>query len=62
METIRLENVTFAYPLADRNALKDVSFSIDSSQFIVLCGKSGCGKSTLGRTILRLLPAEKEPC
>ena len=27
METIRLENVTFAYPLADRNALKDVSFS-----------------------------------
>ncbi|MFR8518591.1 MAG: energy-coupling factor ABC transporter ATP-binding protein, partial [Emergencia timonensis] len=47
METIRLENVTFAYPLADRNALKDVSFSIDSSQFIVLCGKSGCGKSTL---------------
>lgn len=47
METIRLEHVTFSYPLAEKNALEDVSFTIESSQFIVLCGKSGCGKSTL---------------
>ena len=47
METIRLENVTFSYPLAKKNALENISFSIEQSQFIVLCGKSGCGKSTL---------------
>lgn len=47
METIRLENVTFSYPLAEKNALEDINFSIEQSQFIVLCGKSGCGKSTL---------------
>ena len=47
METIRLEHVTFSYPLAEGNALDDVSFAIQPSEFIVLCGKSGCGKSTL---------------
>lgn len=55
METVRLENVTFSYPLAERNALEDVSFSIDSSQFIVLCGKSGCGKSTMLRQLKKNL-------
>ncbi len=60
METIRLENVTFSYPLADRNALEDVSFSIDSSEFIVLCGKSGCGKSTLLKQLKKnLIPYGK---
>ena len=47
METIRLEHVNFSYPLAEGNALRDVSFVIRPSEFIVLCGKSGCGKSTL---------------
>lgn len=47
METIRLEHVTFSYPLAEGKALNDVSFTIQPSEFIVLCGKSGCGKSTL---------------
>lgn len=55
METIRLEHVTFSYPLAERNALEDVSFTIEPSQFIVLCGKSGCGKSTLLRHLKKNL-------
>ena len=60
METIRLEHVSFAYPLADRQALQDVSFSIGQSQFIVLCGKSGCGKSTLLRQLKKnLIPYGK---
>lgn len=60
METIRLENVTFSYPLAEGNALEDVNFAIDSSQFIVLCGKSGCGKSTLLKQLKKnLIPYGK---
>lgn len=55
METIRLEHVTFSYPLTEREALKDVSFTIEPSQFIVLCGKSGCGKSTLLRQLKKNL-------
>ncbi len=55
METIRLEHVTFAYPLAERNALEDVSFTIMPSQFVVVCGKSGCGKSTLLRQLKKNL-------
>ena len=47
METIRFNHITFSYPLAEKNALEDVSFTIEEGEFIVLCGKSGCGKSTL---------------
>ena len=47
METIEFRNVTFSYPLSDRKALDDVSFTAGKSEFIVLCGKSGCGKTTL---------------
>ncbi|MBR3755888.1 MAG: ATP-binding cassette domain-containing protein, partial [Firmicutes bacterium] len=55
METIRLRNVSFTYPLAERKALDDVSFDIQPSQFIVVCGKSGCGKSTLLRHLKKNL-------
>ncbi len=60
METIRLENVSFSYPLADKKALDDVTFSIEQSEFIVLCGKSGCGKSTLLKQLKKnLIPYGK---
>jgi len=47
METIKFGNVTFSYPLSDRKALDDISFEVEKSKFIVVCGKSGCGKTTL---------------
>ena len=46
---IQFDHVTFSYPLADREALKDVSFQVEPSEFVVICGKSGCGKTTLLR-------------
>lgn len=55
METIRFEHVTFSYPLAESNALEDISFAVEPSQFVVLCGKSGCGKSTLLRQMKKNL-------
>lgn len=60
METIRIENLTFAYPLAEGAALKNVGLSVDQSEFVVLCGKSGCGKSTLLRHLKKnMLPYGK---
>jgi len=49
MATFEIRNLTFAYPEADRYALKQINLTIEAGEFIVLCGKSGCGKSTLLR-------------
>ncbi len=49
MNTIEFKDVHFRYPLAESNALDGVSFSVDESDFVVICGKSGCGKTTLLR-------------
>ncbi len=55
MEMIRFDNVSFTYPLADRPALSEVSFSVSESEFLVVCGKSGCGKTTLLRQMKKNL-------
>lgn len=57
MEILRIENLSFKYPNAENYALCDVSFSVDSGEFIVLCGESGCGKTTL----LKMLKKELSP-
>ena len=44
---IRLTNVSFEYPGADRPAIKNVSFSVPAGTTTALVGKSGSGKSTL---------------
>lgn len=57
MEILQIEDLSFRYPEADRNALSSVSFSVKRGEFIVVCGESGCGKTTL----LRLLKPEISP-
>lgn len=49
MEIFTVRALTFAYPLKDIPALKDINIAINQGEFIVICGKSGCGKSTLLR-------------
>lgn len=55
MEKINFKHVTFTYPLSETPALNDITFSVEPSEFIVLCGKSGCGKSTLLRHVKKSL-------
>ena len=55
MEKIRIDDLTFQYPLSDRPALTNVTLSIEESDFVVVCGKSGCGKSTLLRQMKKAL-------
>ncbi|SEW30212.1 ABC transporter ATP-binding protein [[Clostridium] fimetarium] len=49
METIEFKNVSFTYPNCTTVALNDVSFAINESEFVVVCGESGSGKTTLLR-------------
>ncbi len=55
MEIIQFKNVNFTYPDCGDRALKDISFCVGESEFMVLCGKSGCGKSTLLRHLKKSL-------
>lgn len=56
MELLRIENLNFTY--ADgKQALEDISFSLDEGQMLCVCGPTGSGKSTL----LRLLKREISP-
>ena len=55
MAAIEVKNLSFTYPTAERKALDDVSFEVEQSEFVVLCGKSGCGKSTLLRHLKKNL-------
>ena len=49
MEKIRIDDLTFKYPLSESPALKNINLKIGKSEFIAVCGKSGSGKSTLLR-------------
>ncbi len=51
---LKIEHLTKIYPNGTV-ALKDVSFSVDDGEFLVIIGLSGSGKSTLLRCINRLI-------
>ncbi len=52
---LRLENLTKVYERGQVVALKNVSFSVEKGEFLVIIGLSGSGKSTLLRCINRLI-------
>lgn len=55
METFRIEELTFTYPVKEKPVLKNINITINQGEFIVICGKSGCGKSTLLRHLKTVL-------
>lgn len=52
---LRLENVSFTYPGAISEAVRDVSLTVPFGQSLALVGKSGSGKSTLVDIMLGLM-------
>mgnify|MGYP005759275035 CR=1 FL=1 len=55
MELLQIKNMSFQYAGAEKQALTNLSFSVCTGEFVVICGESGCGKTTLLRLIKREL-------
>src|SRR6267143_1251302 len=51
---IRFDDVTFAYPGADKPALTNLSFTIKAGETLAVVGRNGAGKTTLFKLICRL--------
>lgn len=59
--TIEFRNVSFRYPGADRDVLKNISFTLRKGETAVLVGLNGAGKTTLLKLLTRLYdPTEGE--
>lgn len=55
MELYSIENFHFTYQGAAEEALGGVNLTVNSGDFVLLCGTSGCGKTTLLRHMKRAL-------
>lgn len=60
MEQIKIENLSFKYPLCEDFALNNVSLKINKGDFILICGESGSGKTTLLRQLKKELIPQGE--
>lgn len=57
MESFKIENLSFTYPKKESKALENINLTVNTGEFVLICGKSGCGKTTL----LRLLKSQLSP-
>jgi len=51
---IKFDNVTFAYPGAEKSALTNLSFTVKAGETLAVVGRNGAGKTTLFKLICRL--------
>lgn len=53
---IEIEHLTYSYPGASQQTLKDISIQIEQGDFLAIVGNNGCGKSTFCKTRNGLIP------
>jgi ATP-binding cassette subfamily B protein len=56
--TLAFDHVSYRFPGAEKLALKDVNFSVDSGQTVAIIGGTGSGKTTLVNLLPRLYDVE----
>jgi ABC-type multidrug transport system fused ATPase/permease subunit len=52
--TITIESMSFKYPNADKEVLKNINLTIPYGQNVALIGENGAGKTTLVKLLLRI--------
>lgn len=52
---IQIDGLSYSYPNSKEKVLSDVSFKVNSGEFLAVVGKSGAGKSTLVDALLGLV-------
>lgn len=57
MALLEIQNLSFTYNGATKAALQNIDLTVESGDFVLLCGESGCGKTTL----LKLLKKQLRP-
>ena len=60
MEILKIEDLSFTYPMCSTPAVKNVSFGVEKGEFVTVCGATGSGKSTLLRLFKREISCEGE--
>jgi energy-coupling factor transport system ATP-binding protein len=55
-QVLAIDELTYRYPGAERDALERVSIAVDAGELVVLAGRSGSGKSTLLHAASGLVP------
>jgi ATP-binding cassette, subfamily B, bacterial len=56
---VRFDDVSFAYPGADRSALTGINLDIPAGSHLAVVGETGSGKTTLGSLVARLYDPTK---
>ncbi len=56
MAIVRLQDVTYQYPVSEHPALKQLSLSIEEGEFLAVVGPNGAGKSTLCYLLSGFIP------
>ena len=51
---LSFENVSFSYPGTERRVIRDMSFTIEPGETVVIVGLNGAGKTTLVKLLMRL--------
>ena len=55
IESVKLDNVSYTYPLSEKNAVANINLSLRAGETIAVVGKNGSGKSTLSKLVLGLI-------
>ncbi len=54
------KNLTFKYPLSDKDVLKNISFEINPGEKVGIIGRTGCGKTTIVDLLTRVYNVSEE--
>ncbi len=57
--SVEFKNVSFKYPDAEEEVLKDISFKVNKGETVAFIGSTGSGKSTLVNLVLRFYDVTK---